>query len=422
MFYSRTETMKRPVFEATKDKTMEKKSPAGADSKVLHLKASPIKDPSSFKSTQTPPSDLIMGPLSAKGGTPAVHNKENSSKDHDRTLDECFEDSGYLSLHTSQIDPSVKHDDDDNVLGRSMMLQNANLLIRSPSKCQGRTKARSPACLEVTTPVNPLRKKSVILSSTPCSQHSDSTLPILNFQQEVCDKLAKSFKKNKKYDLSIISAVAQKHILDRVIGGHMGLEYVDMFTSLMHRNMRIILKHILSLLGDLDLISCKEVSKNWKRIICEDNAALSRCQQAEQALRVSSGSLGQRPSGMTRAESRVALSCMQPVASPRSSSLSNQSSRSSRFNEYLQAASKLKQHESLRPCRRCGSPASYLAEAQRAKCTRASCLFEFCTRCQEPFHGSSPCRMVQPRLNFSASKGNVIIPGSARSKRNVRRL
>lgn len=32
--------------------------------------------------------------------------------------------------------------------------------------------------------------------------------------------------------------------------------------------------------------SCRKVSKTWKKIICEDSAALRRCRQAEQALRV----------------------------------------------------------------------------------------------------------------------------------------
>ncbi len=32
--------------------------------------------------------------------------------------------------------------------------------------------------------------------------------------------------------------------------------------------------------------SCKKVSRTWRRIICEDTAALNRCQAAEQELRV----------------------------------------------------------------------------------------------------------------------------------------
>lgn len=87
-----------------------------------------------------------------------------------------------------------------------------------------------------------------------------------------------------------------------------------------------------------------------------------------------------------------------------------------------QAASNLKQHESLRPCKHCGSPATHFTEVQRAKCMRPSCLFDFCTICQESYHGSTPCRAVQPRSHFSSTKTTPIIPGSARSKRSIRRL
>lgn len=88
------------------------------------------------------------------------------------------------------------------------------------------------------------------------------------------------------------------------------------------------------------------------------------------------------------------------------------------FCSSVQAASSLKQHESLRPCKRCGSPATHSPEVQRATCTRQSCLFDFCTHCQQTFHGSTPCRVVQPRTHVPTP----IIPGSARSKRNIRRL
>ncbi|MEQ2251746.1 hypothetical protein ILYODFUR_014314 [Ilyodon furcidens] len=138
--------------------------------------------------------------------------------------------------------------------------------------------------------------------------------------------------------------------------------------------------------------------------------------------------------------SRVVLSCLQTLASsstPTSSqSLSTQSCGTTRrtatsqkgsmpnskFNEFVQAASSLKQNESLRSCRRCGSPATHSTEVQRAKCTRTSCLFDFCTRCQEPFHGSTPCRMIKHHSHFTTSKATPLIPGSARSKRSIRRL
>lgn len=58
----------------------------------------------------------------------------------------------------------------------------------------------------------------------------------------------------RRYDWSIVTKVAEEHLLDRVIGRQMGREYVDMFSSLLSRNMRSILTNILALLGDMDLI------------------------------------------------------------------------------------------------------------------------------------------------------------------------
>ncbi|MEQ2187844.1 hypothetical protein GOODEAATRI_008758 [Goodea atripinnis] len=434
--------MKFPVIKSTKENTMEKSSAAAAESKALYLNDSPKKEPVPIKSQEAPPG-VTTETVAYKSNASTDHNKENrTSREHDGTLDECFEDSGYLSLQNSQIDHPVDEEEDRTAQTHQRQTVSSN---NSPSKCQGRTRPSLPGSLAVSTPVDHHRRTAAVLSSTPTNQHILSNLPILKFQQTVCEELAKSYKKNKRYDWSVISKIAEEHLLDRVIGRQIGLEYIDVFESLLSRNMKSILTHILALLGDLDLIRCKTVSRTWKKIICEDSAAMRRCQQAEQALRESRSSQRQLASGLTRdvAMSRVVLSCLQTLGSsstPTSSqSLSTQSCRTTRraatsqkgnmpnsertrFSEFMQAASSLKQNESLRSCRRCGSPATHLAEVQRAKCTRASCLFDFCTRCREPFHGSTPCRMIKHHSHFTTSKATPVIPGSARSKRSIRRL
>ncbi|XP_073338351.1 F-box only protein 5 [Pagrus major] len=451
MFHSKEVTMKCPHYKAAMANNLEKSSVsvAGAGSRVFHLKASPVKESSPIK-PQCPPVAVTTVLFSLNNNTRAVHNKENStSREHDGTLDEGFEDSGYLSLHNSQIDDHHGDEEDDCMQEKptSAAAHQVKTISpkKSPSKCQGRMNSTHPVSLVAASPTvvcHRTRTAAYSLSSTPSDHHNN--LPILKFQQAVCEELAKSYKKNKRYDWSIITKVAEDHLLDRVIGGQMGCEYVDMFSSLLSRNMRNILTDILSLLGDMDLISCKKVSRTWRKIICDDEAALNRCQQAEQALRESRSSLRQRACGLTRdvAVSRVLLSCMQTLASstPSSSSSSSSSTPSckinrrtlssqksgtpncTRFNEYMKAASNLKQHESLRPCKRCGSPATHFTEVQRAKCMRPSCLFDFCTVCQESYHGSTPCRVVQPRSHFPSTKTTPIIPGSARSKRSIRRL
>ncbi|XP_072246438.1 F-box only protein 5 [Leuresthes tenuis] len=433
--------MKCPHYEATRDNTMERSS-AAAESKLLQLKTSPVKEPIPIKPL-CPSVGSTTVLFSTKDNASAVHNKENStSRDHERTLDEAFEDSGYLSLHNSQIDCPHVDEVDDHVVGKPTAVLSSPATHQektdlSPSKHQWWAKSSH---LAVFTPVDRPRRRTATLSSTPSNQHSDPKLPILKFELAVCEELAKYYKKNKRYDWSIVSKVAEDHLLDRVIGRQMGLEYIDVFTSLLSRNMRSILTKTLALLGDMDLISCKKVSKTWRKIICEDTAALSRCRRAEQTLEESRISLSRLQKGLTRdvVASRVVLSCMQTLASSSTSSSSSTQScginkrpascqkgstpNHSRFNEYVQAASNLKEHESLRACRRCGSPATHFTEVQRARCTRSSCLFDFCTRCQEPFHSSTPCRTVQPRSQFSNSKPTQTIPRSTRSKRSVRRL
>ncbi|XP_028983616.1 F-box only protein 5 [Betta splendens] len=442
--------MKCPHYETNRGRSTEK-APA-ADAMVFRPKASTAP----VKRVHLPADVTVL--FTDDDSIKAVHDKENdTSRDHDRTLEKGLEDSGYLSLQNSQLDEHHGDEEDEHTQAKptSALLvsvtQPGKTTSNSPSKCRGRKNPSHPAPLvTASTPVDRPRRRAATccLSSTPADKHTDPNLPILNFQQDVCEELVKSYRKNKRYDWSVVGKVAESHLLDRVIGRQMGLEFVDMFTSLLSRNMRSILADILALLGDMDLIRCKKVSRTWRRVICDDPTALRRCQRQEEALRESTSSRRAKLCGLTRevAVSRVVLSCMQTLASSNTQSASSSSSTSStpscklnrrsassqkgntptsqctRFKEFMQAASGLKQHESLRHCKRCGSPATHSAEAQRATCTRSSCLYDFCTRCQETFHGSTPCRTVQPRTHFVNSRTTPITPGSTRSKRNVRRL
>lgn len=57
-----------------------------------------------------------------------------------------------------------------------------------------------------------------------------------------------------RYDWTLVSKVAEDFPLQQVIGGSMGCEHVDVFSSLLLKDMRHILTKILLLLGDMDLI------------------------------------------------------------------------------------------------------------------------------------------------------------------------
>ncbi|XP_026079259.1 F-box only protein 5-like [Carassius auratus] len=344
---------------------------------------------------KSPPAPNISTPVETRSKGP--HNKENhQNKRHSLDVasdDEVIlssnvsglnEDSGYLSLQNSRVD----HGDVDG----------ADSLERSEEKC--------------------MSSQSLVVEG-----HSVPCLPMLKFQEEVCKELAQSFKKSKSYDWTVVDKVAENYGLHNVIGGKMGRPFVDILYNLLRKDMRHILSRILGLLGDCDLVSCRKVSRTWRKIICEDRVALRRCREAERALRDSGRSAGSLSRDVTL--SRVVFSCMQTVASTpvhkavKKPGGARNTSKSSRFQQFHEVAQSLKQDESLRPCILCGFAARYDAAMKKAVCSRSGCAFEFCTLCQSAFHSSAPCRNTLQ--SFSTSQ-KTLLAGSARSKRNIRRL
>ncbi|CAL8297983.1 unnamed protein product [Merluccius merluccius] len=380
-------------------------------------------------------------PAEVRSVPAGVRNKENQDTAHpphhnasqDMLPSSGLEDSGYLSLHRSQ---SGQCDDKtDHIQKQPLDLPSPHVTTykaSTPSSAEQshaspRSSPRRVSPRSSPPRVSPRSSPPRVSPRSSPSRASRATtsLPIVRFQQAVCAELARNFQKNHRYDWSVVSRLAEEHLLDRVIGGWMGRDHVDVFSALMSRNLRGILGRILALLGDLDLISCRTVSKTWQKIILEDGTATGRilrvrehmdnCRPVRQVVPVP---------GLTRdfCLTREVLSGMQTLAASSSSSSPgfrspqepSPSSNQTRFNTFLQAASRLKQHEGLRCCRRCRSPARYNAPAQHAVCTRSSCQFDFCTLCQEAFHGALPCRTFQPPRTST--------PGVPRSKITLRRL
>ncbi|KAG8000259.1 F-box only protein 5 [Nibea albiflora] len=242
---------------------MEKRS-AAVESKVLHLKASPVKPPTPVK-PQSPPNDVTTVLFSLNDNTRPVHNKENSSREHDGHLDEAFEDSGYLSLHNSQIHDHHGEEEDDHIQ------EKLRATLLPPSCCY--------------TP----RK----------------------------DRITKTFSLQKEHEPSSSSFSFHTRV--------------------------------------------KELSK--AKGLRSDKR--SECVQGGAVLHADLGLLKYSSSSSSTPASKA--------NSGRSFSQKSHTPNCTRFTEYMQAASSLKQHESLRPCKRCGSPATHLAEVQRATCTRSSC-------------------------------------------------
>ncbi|MBN3309309.1 FBX5 protein, partial [Amia calva] len=260
----------------------------------------------------------------------------------------------------------------------------------------------------------------------PCdASPSELRLPLLQFEHTVCKELRKSYSRTQKFDWTVVGKIAEDFGLQNVVGRKMGLEHVDLLQELMERNMRHILTRILRFLGDVDLINCQKVSKTWRRVICEDKWAVQMCTAAEERLQAA------RPTEVhaTRdfALSRVVLSCIQglastpvPKPSKRSSPKECKPSRSwrSRHKDFQEAANVLKQHEALRHCTHCGSPAKYDSYLERATCTRVSCSFDFCTRCLCEYHSNATCTTGHKGQGSQTG----LLAGSSRSKKNLKRL
>lgn len=176
--------------------------------------------PRKMAAPRSPPATNVSTPLETRSKGP--HNKENyQNKRHSLEVasdDEVIlssNDSGYLSLQNSQVD----HGDVDGL----------DSLERSEEKC-------------------------VSSQSLDTECHSSPCLPVLKFQEEVCRELAKSFRKSKSYDWTVVDKVAVNFGLHNVIGGKMGLPFVDILCDLLRKDMRHILARILGLLGDSDLV------------------------------------------------------------------------------------------------------------------------------------------------------------------------
>lgn len=206
VIYSDKVIMKCPSYEAPKANNMEKS--CAAENKVFHLKASPVKEPTPIK-PQCPPAGVTTV-LFSLNNTAAVNNKENSTNgEYGRNLEEVFEDSGYLSSHNSQIEDYHGEEEENTQEKPTISLSPAATHNKktvspkksptvSPSKFSTKWRPLVPQ-VAASTPVDCQKRRAVTysLSSTP-SDNADTILPILKFQREVCDKLAKSYQKNKR--------------------------------------------------------------------------------------------------------------------------------------------------------------------------------------------------------------------------------
>ncbi|XP_028623805.1 F-box only protein 43 isoform X2 [Grammomys surdaster] len=229
-----------------------------------------------------------------------------------------------------------------------------------------------------------------------------------------------------------------QRVLAGLIGKKMGIEQLDILTELQYRNLKHILAMVLDSLTAESLYSAWNVSRNWSDIVAQDKkanrrrkfyiiqlkanaqgAAVLRVQDAATRLRLLSrlalrSVQAQAPSGQN--EQVPTLSPWGDVLTPvASSSLTHLRSKQ---EQYVKVARTLFSDEALKPCPRCQSPAKYQPHKKRGLCSRLACGFDFCVLCLCAYHGSEDCTRGPAKARGSKD----ILPGSAQSKRNLKRL
>ncbi|XP_031677872.1 F-box only protein 43 [Oncorhynchus kisutch] len=219
-----------------------------------------------------------------------------------------------------------------------------------------------------------------------------------------------------------------------LIGRKMGLGKVDIFTELKKKNLRHILAKILNLLSSEDVYRVGQVSRSWDEIIVQNKMSSRRRRHYLMDVKASLelGSAVHVPDAETRLTlpSRSVLKSVQAQSRTPSTSIRGtpqsgtgtstpvQHNSASKQDLFIQVAKTLFTDECLKPCPRCRHPARCHSVKMEAVCSSVDCGFRFCTSCLCAFHGSRECASLSAKRR---SKKDVL-PGSARSKRNVRRL
>ncbi|XP_013916311.1 PREDICTED: F-box only protein 43-like [Thamnophis sirtalis] len=235
----------------------------------------------------------------------------------------------------------------------------------------------------------------------------------------------------KKLDGDNLSVL--KYIVAQLIGKKMGIEKLDILTELKDRDLKHILATILDILTVESLCSMWKVSKNWQEIVVHDKHANRRRKLYIKQLRADAKVclLDTENAASKFMVTRFALRPVQAQAksvvlqmhSSCNESLTpiryspNLQSRSKR-EAYIKVAQTLFSDEALKPCPRCQFPAKYQSFKKRGLCSREDCAFDFCVLCLCAFHGSRDCSSLS---SMRQSKKDAL-PGSAKSKRNLKRL
>uniref|UniRef100_A0A8C7A2M9 F-box only protein 43 n=1 Tax=Nothoprocta perdicaria TaxID=30464 RepID=A0A8C7A2M9_NOTPE len=224
---------------------------------------------------------------------------------------------------------------------------------------------------------------------------------------------------------------ALEEVLAGLIGKKMGLEKLDILTELKYRNLKHVLAIVLDALTVESLCNIWKVSKNWREIVIQDKNADKRRKSYMKHLK--EGDFLNAGDAVTRF-TLLSRSALRPVqAQAKTPIIKTPPSRSellipmrcntfprstSRQEEYIKVAKTLYTDEALKPCPRCQYPAKYQLVKKRGLCSREACAFDFCILCLHAFHGSKDCSSLSAKRQSRKDAP----PGSAQSKRNLKRL
>uniref|UniRef100_A0A8C8AK25 F-box only protein 43 n=1 Tax=Otus sunia TaxID=257818 RepID=A0A8C8AK25_9STRI len=277
---------------------------------------------------------------------------------------------------------------------------------------------------------------SVFLEEQPSGDlvvsHRDlSRTPALKIVHEICLQRQRSDQNQISEDIDGTEMFALEHALAGLIGKKMGLEKLDILTELKYRNLNHVLAIVLGALTVESLCSIWRVSKNWREIIVQDKSAderrklyIKHLKEEEYYLKAADAAtrlnvLNRSALRPVQAQARTPVVQTPPsyieLTPRRCSSVPHSTSRQ---EEYIKVAKTLFTDEALKPCPRCQYPAKYQLVKKRGLCSREACAFEFCILCLRAFHGSKECNSLSAKRKSKIDAP----PGSAQSKRNLKRL
>uniref|UniRef100_A0A3P8SE95 F-box protein 43 n=1 Tax=Amphiprion percula TaxID=161767 RepID=A0A3P8SE95_AMPPE len=349
-----------------------------------------------------------------------------------------YEDSGFSSLTLDKSQASVDHDGSF----QELLLSASRGNCETPNLAESKRRSRLQRQHRLST----LKEGGSQSEEDPTNREQDYTTPLratttkttpvdlsltpaLQLVHAMCQHKTQMFagqSPSLKAQLKSTAALVETPVTFRttmplagLIGRKMGLLKVDIFTELKKRNLRHILAVILGSLSSESVYRCGQVCKSWNQIIHQDKRANLRrrnhLSEVEAALE-HAGAVH-----VSDAETRVALlqrSALKTVqAQSRTSSYCTPQSGSLTVFSF-QVAKTLFNDECLKPCPRCQHPARCHSVKKEGVCSRADCGFQFCTSCLCAFHSSQECGSQ----SAGRRKKDTLLPGSAQSKRNVRRL